>query len=139
MKKTFIWTQEYSVHVAEIDEQHKQFISICNDLVELSQSESFTNEEALKRVSRLGDYAFYHLAFEEELFVKTQYPDGQSHTAIHDAFREKAKKVINEARKETIDREVLKDIAEFVVNWLMGHILHTDKKYSDYFNQHGIR
>lgn len=139
MEKIFVWTEEYSVHVAEIDEQHRHFISICNDLVELAGRQSFTNEEALRSVSRLGDYAFYHLAFEEELFVKTNYPEGPAHTVSHDTFRVKARQVINEARKETIDRQVLKDIADFAVNWLLGHILHTDKKYSDYFNQHGIK
>ncbi len=139
MEKTFIWTNEYSVHVAEIDEQHKEFLNICNGLVELSKDPSFTQEEALKRVAKLGDYAFYHLAFEEELFVKTGYPDGPLHTEVHDKFREKAKSVIDLARQGGIETKELTDIADFAVSWILGHILHMDKKYSDYFNAHGIK
>ena len=47
MSNKFVWTEKYSVNVAEIDEQHKEFINICNDLLTLAESETFTKEEAL--------------------------------------------------------------------------------------------
>ena len=70
MKEKIIWTQEYSVNVAEFDEQHKEFINICNGLIELTEKEEFTKEEALSGVMKLGDYASYHLGSEEALFTK---------------------------------------------------------------------
>lgn len=140
MEKKFIWTSEYSVHVAELDEQHQEFINICNGLLELTENGSFTNEEALIKVMKLGDYASYHLATEEEFFIKTNYPDSASHIVAHDLFREKAKEFINEIRDKNYDIKIsIKNMAEFTANWLLEHIKHVDQKYSNYFNQHEIK
>lgn len=140
MGKKFLWTEQYSVHVAKIDEQHKQFIEICNGLLELADSESYTEEEALKRVMQLGDYAFYHFGTEEELFTKTKYPDAGPHVAVHNLFRRKAEEFIGQVRNTNMDtRKVIKEIVGFTTNWLFDHILVMDQKYSKYFNDHGIK
>ena len=70
MSKKFVWTKKYSVNVKEIDEQHKEFIKICNSLADLASSKSFTDEEALIKVMQLGDYIAYHFGTEEEYFIK---------------------------------------------------------------------
>jgi hemerythrin len=140
MNKRFVWTQEYSVNVAEIDEQHKEFIRICNSLLDLVESDSFTEEEALVRVGELGSYAFYHLSAEEEDFLITKYPDAQEHIIIHNIFREKAKDFDNQIRDKNKDKKiVLKEIAEFTGEWLMKHILIMDKKYTKCFNEYGLK
>ncbi len=140
MSNKFVWTNEYSVNVAEIDEQHKEFINIINSLLELEERESFTDEEALMKVSKLGDYAFYHLATEEDLFVKTGYKDAPEHVSVHDMFREKAKDFGDWIRDKNVDKkEVLKEIAEFTGDWLMKHILIMDKKYTEFFNEKGVK
>lgn len=136
----FVWTNEYSVNVAEIDEQHKEFIKIINDLFDLRDSTSFTEEEALMKVGQLGDYASYHLSTEEELFLTTNYEDAQEHTNVHNKFREKAKDFISQIRDINKDKKmVLEEIADFAGNWLMHHILIMDKKYSKFFNKKGIK
>jgi hemerythrin len=139
MSNKFVWTEKYSVNVAEIDEQHKEFINICNDLLTLAESETFTKEEALIKAMKLGDYASYHLGTEEDIFVKTKYPETSSHTEAHNKFREKAKGLINQVRDENIDtKKTIKEAANFSGEWLLTHILSLDKKYSKWFNEHGI-
>jgi len=140
MNKKFVWTPEYSVNVAEIDEQHKEFIKIVNDLLDLGDKESFTDEEALAKVSKLGDYAFYHLSTEEDLFATTNYPDAPEHVAVHDKFRQQVKDFENEIRDKNNDKKIsLGRIAVFAGNWLLNHILIMDKKYSEFFNEKGIK
>ena len=140
MNQKFIWTDKYSVDVTEIDEQHKEFISIINSLFDLMESTSFTDEEALIKVGQLGSYANYHLSTEEEFFITTGYKDAPVHIKVHDKFREKAKDLINQIRDKNIDKKVvLKEVAEFAGNWLMQHILIMDKKYSSFFNEKGIK
>ncbi|MFH0890899.1 MAG: bacteriohemerythrin [Candidatus Liptonbacteria bacterium] len=140
MKKTFVWTEEYSVHVAELDEQHREFINICNGLIDLAESALFAKDEALTEVMKLGDYAVYHLSTEEELFAKISYPDAVPHTESHNQFREKAKIFIDKTRAENADiKRIAEAVAEFAAEWLLNHILHVDKKYSEFFNQHGIK
>ncbi|MFH2018876.1 MAG: bacteriohemerythrin [bacterium] len=139
MSKKFVWTKKYSVNVAEIDEQHKEFIRICNGLINLADSASFTEEKALIKVLRLGDYASYHLGTEEELFIKTKYPDASPHVKVHNQFRKTIKDFINQVRDKSIDtKQTIKEAADFSGNWLLNHILIIDKKYSKWFNDHGI-
>jgi hemerythrin-like metal-binding protein len=140
MNKRFVWTQQYSVNVEEIDDQHKEFINICNSLFDLAESDSFTDEEALTKVGQLGSYAIYHLSTEEDLFIKTNYPDAVKHKAFHDEFRQKSIEFEKRIRDRAEDKKkVTVEIAEFVGSWLLNHILVVDKQYSKYFNEHGVK
>lgn len=140
MNKRYTWTEEYSVGVEEIDEQHKEFIRICNSLLELEESESYTQEEALIKIGQLGTYALFHLSTEEEDFKIVNYPNTTEHTEIHNKFREKVKNFEQQFRNEDRDQKlILKEIAEFAGDWLLGHILVEDKKYSKFFNENGIK
>jgi hemerythrin-like metal-binding protein len=139
MHEKIIWTEEYSVNVAEIDEQHKDLFKICDDLLNFADK-SPTRQDALVEIMKLGDYASYHLGTEEELFKQTQYPDAGSHLVVHNQFREKAKDLINSVRDEKNDsKKIISETAMFVIKWLMSHILIMDKKYSEFFNEHGIK
>lgn len=140
MNKRFVWTNEYSVNVAEIDEQHKEFFNIANSLLNLADSTSFTDDEALIKVGQLGNYAFYHLSTEEDFFIQTGYKDAPEHTDAHNKFREKSKDFENKIRNKGVDKKaILKEVAEFAGDWLMRHILVMDKKYSEFFNEKGIK
>jgi hemerythrin len=140
MSKEFVWKDEYSVNVAEIDEQHKEFLNIIKSLLDLESRESFTDQEATEKVAQLCDYASYHLSTEDELFKKTGYEDTLNHVRAHDMFRQKAKDFITKIRDKNKDkREVLKEVSEFTGNWMLHHILNMDKKYSEFFNSKGIK
>lgn len=140
MKEKLTWTNKYSVNVAEIDEQHKEFFNILNSLFDLKNQESFTDEEAVMKVAQLADYASYHLETEEDLFLTTGYAETEEHINAHNLFREKAKDFINQIRDKNEDKkEVLREVVDFSGDWLMHHILITDKKYSKFFNEKGIK
>jgi len=140
MSNKLIWTKEYSVHIAELDEQHKEFFKLCNELLDLAEQESFTNEQAFIKVLRLGDYASYHLGTEEEFFAKTNYPDAPHHIEIHNQFRQTTKDFINKLREDGANtKELIKEISSFSSNWLADHILVVDKKYTEWLNEHGIK
>lgn len=140
MYEKFIWTEKYSVNVKEIDAQHQKFISICNHLLESADNPTvLTRKEALINIEMLGDYAFYHLGTEEELFLKLDYPDTDQHVQTHQLFREKTKFLINKIRDENNNmEETLHEAAMFAGNWLLHHIMTTDKAYTEFFNQHGV-
>jgi len=127
------WTDEYSVKNAEIDEQHKEFIRICNEILSLKDKESFPKEEGIKKVLQLGDYAFYHLDAEEKLFNESEYPKKEVHIKAHNQFREKTKSLIEQVRSENSDiQNVILDAAQFAGTWLLDHIGSMDKQYVKY-------
>lgn len=140
MAKKFEWTPKYSVNIKEIDEQHKEFIKICNSLLDLAERKTFTKEEALLKSSKLGNYAAYHLGTEEEYFIETKYPNTIAHVKAHDHFRENAMYFVNQIKEKNTDLEkIANEMATFAAEWLLNHILIEDKKYSKFFNEHGIK
>lgn len=140
MDKKFVWTEKYSVNVKSIDEQHQHFIDIINDLNDLKNKKDLTKEDALIKVIQLGDYAFYHLDTEEELFKKTGYKDAPLHIEAHNQFRAKSKELILQVRESNEDiKKIIENCALFAGNWLLDHILVMDKEYSNWFNEHGIK
>ena len=138
-EKKFCWTEEYSVNVKEIDEQHQEFVRIANSLIDLADDEIFNKEEALEKAGQLGSYAFYHLSTEEEIFERIGYPDRESHIKSHNMFREKVNEFMNQIRDDKSDKKILsKEMAVFAGSWLLNHIMGMDKNYTKFFNEHGL-
>ncbi len=134
-----IWKNEYSVGVQEIDEQHRHFFEIANSVLDLTQKTT-AKEEVFAVLEKLGDYAFYHFGIEESYFDKLNYPGAVDHIAAHNQYRETIKKYLDEIRSEKTDTsEVAQKIAFYSGNWLIGHILEVDRKYTKYFQEHGLK
>ncbi|MEI7810357.1 MAG: bacteriohemerythrin [bacterium] len=140
MSNKFVWTEEYSVGVVEIDEQHKKFLDICSSILSLVENTSLSDEEAYLKVGELNEYANYHLSTEEKDFEISKYPGALEHINVHDKFRRMVKGFEEQMQDSSQDKKViLKEMGEFSGNWLMNHILRMDKQYSECFHEHGIK
>lgn len=123
------WEESYSVNNTEIDNQHKNWVAIYNDLHETlirgdMQEISTTTASTLQKML---DYARYHFNFEEEYMQKINYPDLVSHRRIHKNFDTE---IYNYYRAMLDGQLVLNTtIMKLIRNWLVDHILHEDKKY----------
>lgn len=137
---TFVWSQEYSVGVQLIDEQHQHFFSVANALIALARAEDPSREAVTKLFGELGDYALYHLGTEESFFRGFGYEDVGVHIAAHDAYRETvASRFANEISKPGADvKKLAEDMAIYSGAWLQNHILVMDKKFTAFFNVHGF-
>jgi hemerythrin len=129
------WIPEYSVEVKEIDDQHKKFVLLLNDLADAV--EIGCEEIALSDIlAQLVGYAGYHFATEERYFDEFHYENADVHKIEHHKFREQ----VAEFQKNYVGRE--KDYAtkimEFMKDWIVVHIKTADKAYSECFKQHGL-
>ncbi|OGC69352.1 hypothetical protein A2415_03815 [candidate division WWE3 bacterium RIFOXYC1_FULL_39_7] len=145
MHKQFVWDDKYSVKVPSIDEQHKRFFELTNQILNVldnpnfSYTQDFNNpgvtelkKELIRLVVELGNYAFYHLSYEETCMRNFDCSGCDGHTGIHDKYREKVKEYLMRVREEGADVYTLaEEIAEFSQNWLSGHILKKDREYID--------
>lgn len=136
---TIVWTEEMSVGVRELDLQHQKLIAILNELDEAIISGQ-TGEVMHKIVERLIEYTKVHFGFEERLLFQTEYPDVQEHGKQHDemiltALAAQAKVRWASGGSKGLPSEML----EFLRRWLTGHILGTDKRYTEHLHSHGIR
>lgn len=130
------WKQEYSVGIAEIDGQHKNFINLLNQTFSTLESEN-RRVDLAKNLEDIIAHANEHFATEEKYFDQFQYPEGETHRREHHRIRTEVVKI-----KERFPEEGVAVIGELVVlleDWLLDHIMQYDKKYIDFFHEHGLR
>ncbi|MEA3640670.1 MAG: bacteriohemerythrin [Lamprobacter sp.] len=129
------WNESYSVNVAEIDRQHRHLIGLYNKLHE-AMTRGRGNDILELIFDQLVEYTETHFKEEESYFHAINYADKQAHIIEHHAFVNRLAELQDKfhAGKAFLTVETL----TFIRNWLNGHIIGTDKQYSQTFNEHGI-
>ena len=64
-----VWSDEYSINVVEIDEQHKELLDRVNRL-HAGVEAQIDKQNLHQLVEDLYEYASFHFAFEEKLMKK---------------------------------------------------------------------
>lgn len=131
----FPWQPEYSVGVIEIDEQHKRLLDLLNRLQEAMAGGR--GRQALGPiVSELVLYTERHFATEERLMRAHQYPDFEAHRKEHETLTRTVQEFLKEFETNKLAMTVR--VMQFLKNWLISHILNTDKKYVSHFAARGL-
>ncbi len=130
-----IWDQKYSVHIAEIDQQHQKFTAMLDMLFEAI--EDGRSKSVLAGILReLVAYASYHFDIEEQLMIKHRYPELGAHQKEHEGFRAK---LLELQRNFTEGKETLTDdVVKFMTHWIADHVTNTDMKYVPFFKARGV-
>lgn len=81
-----VWNEGLSVGIYDMDEQHKKWIGIINEL-----DDALLNKRSIeiltKIVKEMEDYTHLHFKEEERLMEGLNYPDLASHKVIHENFK----------------------------------------------------
>jgi hemerythrin len=130
-----IWIDKYSTGFKDIDAQHKKLVNLINSLFDAIGQK---NRKTLlnQAFTELVNYAVYHFDLEEKLMIQYKYPDYANHKKEHLLFVEKVNKYLADFDKG--DDKVLLKIINFLKDWLLQHIMGTDKQYIPTFqaNKH---
>lgn len=132
----FRWTENISVQSVEIDNQHKELVSMLNEMYE-----AFMNKEHQIKIGSILDkmwaYTKYHFNTEERYFTLFNYDDKLSHLKEHELFRTKVELFMEKYRSS--NTALTYEVMNFLRNWLNTHILETDHKYISCFVQNGVK
>lgn len=129
------WNEKYSVNIKAIDEQHKRWIEILNELYDAMKS-ARGSEVVGKVLRELVDYTKVHFSAEEKLMESTGYSLFQGHRKMHEDMAKEVESLM--AKQEAGGTAVTVDVMFFLRNWLSEHIVGTDKNYSTYLNSRGV-
>ncbi|MCX8167242.1 MAG: bacteriohemerythrin [Candidatus Micrarchaeota archaeon] len=132
----FEWTENLSVGIPTIDEQHKKLISIINELNEAMKSGK-GKELIGKVIKELLDYTKYHFSKEEALMVQANYVGIESHKLAHNQFVKNIENSEKDFKNGKITVTI--ELINFLKDWLIKHIMGIDKKYSSTLIEKGIR
>ncbi len=126
----FTWSDDFSVGIQEIDEQHKVLVGLLNQLHEAIRDHqgSATSREIL---DRLADYTRTHFTVEESLMRVTNYPDFPGHKAQHEELIRQIQEL--QEKLDTGKASISFELLHFLKVWLTKHINETDKRFGSHF------
>jgi len=126
------WKEDFRLGIDEIDKQHKRLFDIANEAYDLLKNEFAIDkyDHIVEIIKKLKDYTIYHFDYEEDYMKSIGFKKLLSHKVLHDDFKEK----INNIDLDKIDQnqdEYIKDILNFLVDWIEKHILKDDRLYAE--------
>ena len=125
------WKDKYALGVVEIDEQHRKLFEIAGEIEALLNDDFITDkyDDIVAILGELKDYTIQHFKDEEEFMLSNKFPMFLTHKMMHNDKEEKIES-IDLSKVDNEQNLYLKEILNFVAEWLVEHILVEDAKYS---------
>ncbi|MGB0749608.1 MAG: bacteriohemerythrin [Magnetospiraceae bacterium] len=127
------WTDEYSLGIDELDEDHRQIMALTDtyiDCLENGRSEAFVREA----FDRLLTFTRYHFIREEMAMAACGYRGLRSHKMAH-------AQLIQELHNWDAFFEIMRDkgadnyYSDFVFHWFFEHMVNEDSKSGEFMVQ----
>ncbi len=123
------FTDKYLTGIAIVDKEHKELFRIIGDVYRVMTDDMALDkyDEIVRLLEELREYTKFHFQDEEFYMESIQYEGLEAQQRAHEAFVSR----LEEMDLEHIDdnqQETLEDLMEFLTEWLVNHILHSDKK-----------
>jgi hemerythrin len=130
------WSEQLSVKIESIDNEHKKLIEIINKLyTAMSRREGHSVLDAI--LIELADYTATHFKHEEEALQKYNFPGFSGHKKQHEEF---VSKVVDTKKKYEEGAIMLTvPIVDFLNSWVQNHIMKMDFAYSDFLIKAGMK
>ncbi|MBE5966302.1 MAG: bacteriohemerythrin [Lachnospiraceae bacterium] len=121
--------EEFRTGIEAIDKEHQKLFEIADRLYNTMMNEFIPDkyDYIVEVLNELRDYAATHFKHEEEYMVQIGYKRLFSQKIEHEKFIEK----ITEYDLDEVDenqRKVILELLEFLNDWLVNHIMESDKK-----------
>ena len=131
----FQWSEELSVNIEEIDNQHQDLITLVNDVftaVEIGKGDEILGEA----LNELIEFTKIHFATEVRLMKIHGYPDLASHENEHDELKNHVFKL--NRRFNDGQSFLTTTVEKFLKDELINHFQKTDMKFGSFLNDKGV-
>lgn len=121
------WSDEFSLKMPEIDAQHRVLIDLINQVWSATVASKPDAAKTLQIVEELEKYTLTHFTAEEIFMREMNYGDFKRHKQAHDQF---VARISEEKQKIIGGHRLSLEIVHFLKDWLINHILVSDKDYA---------
>ena len=132
------WTEDLAVGITKIDEQHRELFKRIHNLL-LAIREHRCKAEIDETIRFLDDYARFHFSEEEMRMEEAGYKGLQEHKLQHAIYLENIAELKQQAalpRESGMSYELSVTATQIVVDWIVAHIMKTDKLFGAYLKGH---
>ena len=119
----FKWSEAHSVHLPEIDAEHRNLFRLAGDLknaVEKGAPQSAVEEKLHALIAEVED----HFTHEERMMRSARYALFAWHKSQHDTVRKRGKQFA--ARIHAGEPEAAAEFLQFLARWLRDHMAVAD-------------
>ena len=121
----FQWKEEYLTGNEQVDKEHQEIFRLVGKLLQSTGDE--TDDDINESIRFLAHYTICHFENEEKLMMESEYPHKDLHKQQHDDFIVQVSALIERVGQEKNRNKNLQDIKMVVVEWLVEHVLGSDK------------
>jgi hemerythrin len=125
------WNQNLAVGVPLLDEQHKKWFEMADQLFEAGRNRK-AGEYIGQMFKFLEDYTKKHFKDEEQYMLSIKYPEYDTQKKMHDDFIRQLDTLKKDYLESGSNIAVIMDANQMVLNWLSSHIARQDKKIGEF-------
>ena len=124
----FAFTNKYVIGVEHIDAEHRRLFEIVKEANEVLHNDFMHDkyDQIINILEKLVEYTKVHFADEEAYMESINYDGLEAQKKAHAMFIEKVENINLEEVDENQD-EYLGGLLNFLLDWLVNHILKMDK------------
>ena len=140
-----VWQSNLETGITEVDTQHKHLVDLTNTLKEeiLVQLSYDNYDKIMEIIGELKDYTVEHFRVEEQMMkehMSTIKKDDElaafwgylkNHKKEHSGFIDKINQIVDKDIDNQQD-EISVGLTEFLMTWLVNHIMKVDMELSKY-------
>ncbi len=127
------WTNDLSINISDIDEQHRGLIDIINSLHD-AMLHGKGKSAVGGLIDKLAQYTAKHFKYEEEQLVACGYPELSTHRKTHADLVDTVKGLHQKIKGG--GKLVELEMKKFLQNWLTDHIQKSDKRYAPFLQSY---
>ncbi|MCK4705763.1 MAG: hemerythrin family protein [Gammaproteobacteria bacterium] len=124
----FRWSSDFSVDIAELDDDHKILFELLNHLRATIESGDASALPLI--IDDLLQYSIYHFRHEEDMMEACHYLFLDNHKLVHRMLETRLSDFIKNPEYRG-DLEAATWLLGFFENWLKDHVAGMDKNYSE--------
>lgn len=123
------FTDEYLTGIYLIDKEHAELFRIVDKANKLVRNyDDSCYDKFVEILNELREYTREHFADEEEYMESINYAGLDAQRRAHQAFVEKLETLELDKIDEKHPQDDLEELVEYLLGWLINHILNSDKK-----------
>jgi hemerythrin len=133
-KQILEWQLAYETGISFLDDRHKQFIKLTNELYSVRQMNWKYAKDVFAEVVHFAvQHAITYLKNEEMLMARIDYPEFQVHKREHVLFMEEVSTYAESSRNG--NKVECQNFVFFLRDWILSHVGISDKKMSFYLKK----
>lgn len=134
MATELVWSEEFSVGVRELDDQHKILVNLAYEMIRAAE-ENRPAEAVEALFEGLLAYAHEHFRREEQLMQQSNFAGFEAHRTMHLELMQQAIESNIKFKTGALDAA---GFGMFFVTWFVVHIRSEDKTYTEQMHSAGI-